>query len=155
MTESMPENACPKCGGTLYQTDKNTFTGEVWREYTCRSCRHVVDVNEGTALWQVLHDDVEIARQHQILAAKSVNPARLGFITYLGIPVFIQICFLGGSGEHFSMYREGLVMILWLGFICLVFYYLRLVVKNPGLGLGSKIKWIASILLFHLFPPEK
>ena len=52
----MAEDLCPKCGGEMRQTDKNTFTGEVWREYTCRSCGHVVDVNEGKALWQALHE---------------------------------------------------------------------------------------------------
>ncbi len=58
----MPEDICPKCGGELFQTDKNTFTGEVWREYTCRSCGHILDVNEGKALWQILHDDAESQR---------------------------------------------------------------------------------------------
>ena len=43
----------------MYQTDKNTFTGEIWREYTCLACGHIVDVNEGTALWKILHDDAE------------------------------------------------------------------------------------------------
>ncbi len=63
MTEAMPDDTCPKCGGELHQTDKNTFTGVVWREYTCRSCGHVVDVNEGVALWQVLHDAAEKEKQ--------------------------------------------------------------------------------------------
>ena len=63
MIKSTPSDSCPKCGGELFQTDKNTFTGEVWREYTCRSCGHIVDVNEGTALWQVLHDAAEKAKQ--------------------------------------------------------------------------------------------
>ena len=65
MTKSTRSDTCPKCGGELLQTDKNTFTGEVWREYTCRSCGHVVDVNEGTALWQVLHDAAEKAKQEK------------------------------------------------------------------------------------------
>ncbi len=56
MADASPEDTCPKCGGELRQTDKNTFTGEVWREYTCHACGHVVDVNEGTALWKILHD---------------------------------------------------------------------------------------------------
>ena len=63
MNHPTPGNTCPKCGGPLYQTDKNTFTGEIWREYTCRSCGHVVDVNEGKALWQILHDDAEKAKK--------------------------------------------------------------------------------------------
>lgn len=56
MAETGKEDRCPQCGGELYQTDKNTFNGQVWREYTCRSCGHIVDVNEGIALWQALHD---------------------------------------------------------------------------------------------------
>jgi rubredoxin len=63
MTVSTPDNACPKCGGVFHQTDKNTFTGEVWREYTCRSCGYVVDVNDGMALWQVLHNDADPAKR--------------------------------------------------------------------------------------------
>lgn len=62
MNKATPDDACPKCGGPLYQTDKNTFTGEIWREFTCRSCGHIVDVNEGKALWQILHDDAEDAK---------------------------------------------------------------------------------------------
>jgi acetone carboxylase gamma subunit len=65
MTKSTPSDNCPKCGGELFQTDKNTFTGEVWREYTCRSCGHIVDVNEGSALWQVMHDAAEKAKQEK------------------------------------------------------------------------------------------
>ena len=63
MAEAMPDEICPKCGGELFQSDKNTFTGEVWREYTCRSCEHVVDLKEGAALWQALHDDAENAKK--------------------------------------------------------------------------------------------
>jgi len=59
------EDICSTCGGELRQTDKNTFTGEMWREYTCRQCGHVVDVNEGQALWQVLHDGVLKDRDEQ------------------------------------------------------------------------------------------
>ena len=65
MTEPTSNDSCQKCGGELYQSDKNTLTGEVWREYTCRSCGHIVDVNEGVALWQVLHDAAEKAKQEK------------------------------------------------------------------------------------------
>ncbi len=57
MTEPCTGDTCPRCGGRMVQTDKNTFTGTVWREYTCQGCGHMVDVDEGMALWQVLHDD--------------------------------------------------------------------------------------------------
>ena len=59
MTESIAEELCPECGGELVQTDKNSFSGQVWREYTCKACGKIVDVNEGVALWQVLHDAAE------------------------------------------------------------------------------------------------
>ena len=65
MTESKPGNSCLKCGGALYQTGKDTFSGEVWREYTCRSCGHVQEVNEGIAFWKVIHDSTEQDKHNQ------------------------------------------------------------------------------------------
>ena len=59
MTAAGMEDKCPTCGGVLVQTDKNTFTGVVWREYTCKGCGAVLDVEEGAALWQILHDDAQ------------------------------------------------------------------------------------------------
>jgi len=59
------EDPCPKCGGEFHQTDKNTFSGEVWREYTCRQCGFVLEVNDGQALWQVLHDGAQKDRDEQ------------------------------------------------------------------------------------------
>ena len=47
---------CSKCGELMYQTDKNTFTGRVIREYRCDKCGHTDWEDEGVALWQVLHD---------------------------------------------------------------------------------------------------
>jgi hypothetical protein len=55
----MPAHACPKCSGEMVQTDKNTCTGEVWREFTCRACGHVADVNEGVALWKIMQDGMK------------------------------------------------------------------------------------------------
>jgi acetone carboxylase gamma subunit len=65
MAGGLMADTCPKCSGEMHQTDKNTFTGEVWREYTCRQCGFVVDVNEGQALWQVLHDGAQKDRDEQ------------------------------------------------------------------------------------------
>ena len=31
---------CTKCGAQMDQTDKNTMTGRVIREYECRNCGH-------------------------------------------------------------------------------------------------------------------
>jgi hypothetical protein len=38
------------------QTDKNSFSGRVIREYLCRKCGHTDWEDDGVALWQVLHD---------------------------------------------------------------------------------------------------
>ncbi len=46
---------CAKCGASMNQTDKNSFSGRVIREYAC-SCGHTDWEDEGVALWQVLHD---------------------------------------------------------------------------------------------------
>ena len=47
---------CAKCGELMDQTDKNTFTGRVIREYECRKCGHTDWEDDGVALWQILHD---------------------------------------------------------------------------------------------------
>jgi hypothetical protein len=47
---------CTQCGELMDQTDKNTFTGRVIREYLCRQCGHSDWEDDGVALWQVLHD---------------------------------------------------------------------------------------------------
>lgn len=46
---------CAKCGETMDQTDKNTFSGRVIREYMCRKCGHFDWEDDGVALWKVLH----------------------------------------------------------------------------------------------------
>jgi len=38
------------------QTDKNSFSGRVIREYLCPKCGHTDWEDGGVALWQVLHD---------------------------------------------------------------------------------------------------
>jgi len=47
---------CTQCGALMDQTDKNSFSGRVIREYLCRSCGHTDWEDDGVALWQVLHD---------------------------------------------------------------------------------------------------
>jgi hypothetical protein len=47
---------CNKCGEPMDQTDKNTMTGRVIREYECRTCGHSDWEDDGVALWKVLHD---------------------------------------------------------------------------------------------------
>ncbi len=47
---------CTKCGEPMDQTDKNSFSGRVIREYLCRKCGHTDWEDDGVALWQVLHD---------------------------------------------------------------------------------------------------
>ncbi len=50
---------CTQCGSEMVQTDKNTMTGRVIREYECRNCGHSDWEDDGVALWQVLHDAYE------------------------------------------------------------------------------------------------
>jgi hypothetical protein len=40
--------------------EKDTSSGRDMRTYYCRSCDKRVDVDNGVALWQVLHDAREI-----------------------------------------------------------------------------------------------
>lgn len=57
---------CTKCGAEMDQTDKNTFTGRVIREYACRKCGHTDWEDDGVALWQALED---LEEQHEAKAA--------------------------------------------------------------------------------------
>ena len=50
---------CTECGAQMNQTDKNTFTGRVIRDYECPKCGHTGWEDDGVALWQVLHDGRE------------------------------------------------------------------------------------------------
>ncbi len=50
---------CPKCGGEMRQTEKDTSSGRDIREYTCGGCGHEVIEHGGDALWKVLSDDRE------------------------------------------------------------------------------------------------
>ena len=72
---------CTKCGAQMDQTDKNSFTGRVIREYLCRSCGHTDWEDDGVALWQVLHDAAEqdeaeaAARAAENVRAFAAGPA--------------------------------------------------------------------------------
>jgi predicted nucleic acid-binding Zn-ribbon protein len=68
---------CTKCGELMDQTDKNSFSGRVIREYECRKCGHTDWEDDGVALWKVMHDareedEAEAAAQ---AAANAVAPA--------------------------------------------------------------------------------
>ncbi len=54
----MKYDRCPKCGGAI-DTEKDSSSGSVMREYTCPKCRWSDYEDEGTALWKVLSDDRE------------------------------------------------------------------------------------------------
>ena len=57
------------------QTDKNTMTGRVIREYECRTCGHSDWEDDGVALWKVLHDArEEDAAEAAAQAAASAAP---------------------------------------------------------------------------------
>jgi len=47
---------CPKCGEAMDLEEKDTSSGRDMRTYICRPCKERVDVDNGVALWQVLHD---------------------------------------------------------------------------------------------------
>jgi predicted nucleic acid-binding Zn-ribbon protein len=70
---------CTKCGALMDQTDKNTMTGRVIREYLCRNCGHTDWEDDGVALWKVLHDareedEAEAAAQAATNAAPKPAP---------------------------------------------------------------------------------
>ena len=47
---------CPKCDQYMELEEKDTSSGRDMRTYCCRACDKRVDVDNGIALWQVLHD---------------------------------------------------------------------------------------------------
>jgi transposase-like protein len=50
---------CPKCGKEMSLYEKDTSSGRDMRTYFCSPCNKYVDVDNGIALWQVLHDALE------------------------------------------------------------------------------------------------
>lgn len=72
---------CIKCGAQMNQTDKNTMSGRVIREYECRSCGHFDWADEGVALWKLMQsgreaDRVEAAARAQAAQPAAVSPSR-------------------------------------------------------------------------------
>ena len=47
---------CPKCSQEMDLEEKDTSSGRDMRTYICRTCKERVDVDNGVALWKVLHD---------------------------------------------------------------------------------------------------
>ena len=47
---------CPKCDREMELEEKDTSSGRDMRTYYCRPCNERVDVDNGIALWKVLHD---------------------------------------------------------------------------------------------------
>jgi hypothetical protein len=47
---------CEKCGREMDLEEKDTSSGRDMRTYYCRPCDARVDVDNGVALWKVLHD---------------------------------------------------------------------------------------------------
>ena len=52
---------CPKCSVAMDLYEKDASSGRDMRTYVYRPCKEYVDVDNGVALWQVLHD----AREHE------------------------------------------------------------------------------------------
>ena len=46
---------CPECGKQMDLYEKDTSSGRDMRTYVCHPCNKYVDVDNGIALWQVLH----------------------------------------------------------------------------------------------------
>jgi DNA-directed RNA polymerase subunit M/transcription elongation factor TFIIS len=65
---------CTKCGALMDQTDKNTMTGRVIREYLCRNCGHTDWEDDGVALWKVLHDAREKDEAEAAQASANAAP---------------------------------------------------------------------------------
>jgi hypothetical protein len=47
---------CPKRGREMKLEEKDTSSGRYMRAYCCRPCKERVDVDNGVALWRVVHD---------------------------------------------------------------------------------------------------
>jgi DNA-directed RNA polymerase subunit M/transcription elongation factor TFIIS len=69
---------CTKCGALMDQTDKDSSSGRVIREYLCRKCGHTDWEDDGVALWKVLHDArEEDEAERAALAATNAAPEPL------------------------------------------------------------------------------
>jgi hypothetical protein len=66
----MNYDRCPKCGGSDIDVEKDSSSGRVMREYTCRTCRWSDYEDEGTALWQALSDAREAEEARKPAATK-------------------------------------------------------------------------------------
>ena len=64
---------CTECGAVMDQTDKDSSSGRVIREYLCRNCGHTDWEDDGVALWKVLHDAHEADEAER--AAQAVTSA--------------------------------------------------------------------------------
>jgi len=47
---------CEKCGQAMRLDDKDTSSGRDMRTYVCDQCQESHIVDNGIALWKVLHD---------------------------------------------------------------------------------------------------
>ena len=47
---------CPKCGRPMDLYEKDTSSTRDTRTFVCHPCDKYVDVDNGVAIWQVLHD---------------------------------------------------------------------------------------------------
>ena len=54
---------CPRCSGPMRQAEKDTFSGRVMRTYRCEPCGLEEVVDEGKALWAILHDENEASEE--------------------------------------------------------------------------------------------
>lgn len=55
---------CAECGGEMRFVDQTSFSGNKIRESVCEKCGKTVIEDLGVALWQVLHDANEAAKDN-------------------------------------------------------------------------------------------
>ena len=54
--------SCPKCGGFMKLTEKDTSSGRDIREYRCSGCGYEDWEDRGAALWQLLSEASAVPR---------------------------------------------------------------------------------------------
>lgn len=67
---------CAKCGKTMRMTEKDTSSGRDIREYLCDDCGHTDWEDNGTALWQALHDYREAEEANLLTPAAQPAPEK-------------------------------------------------------------------------------
>ncbi len=65
----MSHDVCPKCGADVYRT-KDTFSGEIWVDFSCTNCNWSAEENWGVATWKAMSD----AREDEVVRDNPASP---------------------------------------------------------------------------------